>query len=144
MPSASPSLPAPRPHEDAIPHKYLIWQKSQLCQCCGKLHVWSEIFSVALLRPTLGEGKSVLRMTKIDQPRYNLPIDRREDRPASIPFCHACYQPSLRDFPAPPAPARDSEPAPKWIGTKPTAAKTAAKATKPAAAPKITFADFLK
>ena len=140
MPSASPSLPAPRPHEAIVPHKYLIWQKSQLCQCCGKTHTWSEIFAVCSLPSTLGAGKDVTNLRRIDRPQYNLPIDRKIDRTTTVPFCHACHEPSLRDFPDPPAQPK-ARVAPSWQGSKTTDKRPAAPA-KPAR--KITMADFLK
>jgi len=84
------------PHEGIIPHEYVVITRSQHCECCKSDHTWSELYAMTHIRPHLGLGKYISNLRRIERPKYRLPIRQIPAKRAEIiPFCHACYFPSL-------------------------------------------------
>lgn len=84
------------PHDGAVPHKYVCFERRQHCTCCGRTHVWSELYALTHLRPTWHMGKLISNLRALVWPKYRLPIEQRAAlKTERIPFCHACYEPSL-------------------------------------------------
>jgi len=99
------------PHEGIAPHLYVIMQRSQRCTCCGHTHSWSELYAQTFMRANWGYGKPIVNLRKLEgPPKYNLPIELRSTPTVSIPFCHACNEPTLAHanppLPEPPPSAR--------------------------------------
>lgn len=109
-------MPAPitqaPPHEGLIPHTYVAVRKSQFCLCCHRTHVWTECYAKTHIRSSNESAwgrKYGTNLRKLDAPRYRLPIEQQRGPHETIPFCHACYRPTLDDptLLEPPAPKAD-------------------------------------
>lgn len=82
--------------EPLPPHEYVIVVRTQRCDCCGATHKWSETYALSPLKPRLGLGRAGLELTRIHEPRYRVPITKRNSALIErVPFCHSCYEPSL-------------------------------------------------
>ena len=83
-------------HSDIAPHKYVIIERKQRCDCCGAVHSWSEVYALTYIRSRLEVGKYVTNLRHVDQPKYRLPIEQlRATKVARVPFCHGCFHPTL-------------------------------------------------
>src|SRR6266576_4136000 len=90
------SLPAPilqaRPHEDVVPHCYVVVRHHQVCTCCGHTATWSELYARTFYRSVHGMSKApVNNLRRVDWPKYNLPITRVEGPTEKLPFCDGCW-----------------------------------------------------
>lgn len=92
------------PHKGVLPHAYVILIRSQRCLCCHSVHRWSETYAKTHLKAQMGMGKYVTNLRPLDRPQYNLPIHRIVKEQVTVPFCHACNEPSLVGLPPLPIP----------------------------------------
>lgn len=83
------------PKEAPIPSAYIIVARTQTCDCCKATHTWSETYALSTTKARLGLGTPSQQLHKIREPRYRVPIWKRHTNAERIPFCHACYEPSL-------------------------------------------------
>lgn len=79
------------PHKDVLPHTYVAWKKSQFCRNCSSMHSFTELYAKTHLKSRFGQGAPVTNLRRLDEPRYNLPVERIEGKTEVIPFCHMCY-----------------------------------------------------
>lgn len=92
--------------DEIIPERYIVMAFTQRCQCCRAIHQWSELYALANIRPFWNAGRKVTNLHRIDQPKYDLPIEVRRQPEKLIPFCHSCNEPTLHDLPRPPTSAK--------------------------------------
>lgn len=116
--------------DEIIPSSYVILAFTQRCQCCKAVHHWSETYALASLKSFWDTKSRVSNLHRIDQPKYDLPIEKRVMPEKLIPFCHSCNEPTLHDLPAPPVPPRQvlgltegSKPITKSTSTTPLKAR---------------------
>lgn len=125
--------------EEIVPERYIIMAFTQRCACCRAVHRYSETYSLANLKTTWNLGKRTTNLHRIDVPKYDLPIEVRQQPERTIPFCHSCNEPTLHDLPPAPVPPK------QFIGStlsppKPTLVKSTT--TGGPKAPRPTIADL--
>jgi hypothetical protein len=96
------------PTTGLAPTSYLVILQTQHCSGCGRTHKFTEIYAKTNMRPQMGLGNYVTNLRpihSISDLTWNLPIERNERPPHTIPFCHECHTTAkLSHLPAPPPP----------------------------------------
>jgi hypothetical protein len=92
------------PHKDVIPHSYVVITRTTSCANCGATCTQSDLYAKTNLRYTPAR-KYATNLRPLQKPEYNLPVQINPTPLTTIPFCHACPDPTapLRDLPYPPA-----------------------------------------
>lgn len=113
---AQPTLPlsvpapitmAPTETQGVIPISYVLCITRTHCRTCGTMHESSEFYALNHLRSRTGAGTFVQNMSRVDEPKWNLPIEVRLVGQREVFCCSECADHvGLSHLPNPPQPER--------------------------------------